>query len=93
MLKFLSCSAELITDKNCRNGAIENGGSGMTIFPNQISDVMYLYNRVQKLKPSTLLEQDSDSPRDTVSISEEARKKQVLSQAKSEVLERIRDAR
>ncbi len=67
----------------------------MTIFPNQISEVMHLYNRVAKMKPSTLLERESDSsgPKDMVSISEAAKKQQILSQAKSEVLERIRDAK
>lgn len=66
----------------------------MTIFPNQISEVMHLYNRVAKMKPSTLLERDSGSgPRDMVSISEEAKKRQILSQTKSEVLEKIRDAK
>ncbi|MBI5849287.1 MAG: hypothetical protein HZB31_15290 [Nitrospirae bacterium] len=67
----------------------------MTIFPNQISEVMHLYNRVAKMKPSTLLERESDGAgsKDMVSISEEAKKQQILSQAKSEVLERIRDAK
>ncbi|MBI5634134.1 MAG: hypothetical protein HZA15_11740 [Nitrospirae bacterium] len=67
----------------------------MTIFPNQIGEVLHLYNRVAKMKPSTLLEKESDGigPRDMVSISEEAKKQQILSQAKSEVLERIRDAK
>lgn len=67
----------------------------MTIFPNQIGEVMHLYNRVAKMKPSTLLERESEgvASRDMVSISEEAKKQQILSQAKSEVLERIRDAK
>jgi len=67
----------------------------MTIFPNQISEVMHLYNRVAKMKPSSLLERESEGsgPRDMVSISESAKKQQILSQAKSEVLERIRDAK
>ena len=67
----------------------------MTIFPNQIGEVMHLYNRVSKMKPSTLLATESDSrgSKDMVSISEEAKKQQIFSQAKSEVLERIRDAK
>lgn len=67
----------------------------MTIFPNQIGEVLHLYNRVAKMKPSTLLDRgnDSTSARDVVNISEEAKKQQILSQAKSEVLERIRDAK
>ena len=65
----------------------------MSIFPDQISDIMHLYNRVAKLKPSTLLDREGDAPKDFVNISEEAKKQQILSQAKSEVLERIRDAK
>lgn len=66
----------------------------MTIFPNQISEVIHLYSRVAKMKPSTLLERERDSsaPTDMVSISAEAKKQQIVSQAKSEVLERIRGA-
>ena len=54
---------------------------------------MHLYNRVAKLKPSTLLDREGDAPKDFVNISEEAKKKQILIQAKSEVLERIKDAK
>jgi hypothetical protein len=65
----------------------------MIIFPNQINDITHLYNRVAKLKPSTLLQKESDTPTDMVNISAEAKKTQILSQAKSEVLDRIRGAR
>jgi hypothetical protein len=65
----------------------------MTIFPHQISDVIQLYNRVSKLKPSTLLDREGDAPKDFVNISEEAKKQQILSQVKNDVLERIRDAK
>ena len=67
----------------------------MKIFPNQISEVMYLYNRVAKMKPSTLLKREDCrfETRDMVIILEEAKKQQILSQTKSEVLERIRDAK
>ncbi len=65
----------------------------MTILPFQVGEVMHLYNRVAKLKPSTLLERDRGEARDIVNISAEAKKQQVLLQAKDEVLERIRDIR
>ncbi|HXG31627.1 MAG TPA: hypothetical protein VNK81_08270 [Thermodesulfobacteriota bacterium] len=55
------------------------------------------YNRDSRLKPSTTPERESptlekrqDEPKDTVRISSEARKKLILEEAKSEVIERIR---
>jgi len=63
----------------------------MTVFSFQINEVVQLYNRVAKLKPSTILEKEHEGPQDMVSISAEGKKKQILAQAKSEVLERIRD--
>lgn len=65
----------------------------MTAFPFQINEVMHLYNRVSKLKPSTILEREQKEPQDVVSISAEGKKKQVLEQARTEVLERIRGAK
>lgn len=65
----------------------------MTVLPFQVNEVMSLYGRVSKLKPSNILEKEKEEPLDIVNISAEARKKQVLSQAKNEVLERIRDAK
>jgi len=65
----------------------------MTIFPHQIGDVMQLYNRVAKLKPSTLLEREDQAPGDVITISDEAKKQRVLAQAKTEVLARIRNAK
>jgi hypothetical protein len=65
----------------------------MTVFSFQINEVVQLYNRVAKLKPSTILEREHEEPQDIVTISAEGKKKQILAQAKSEVLERIRDAR
>jgi len=59
----------------------------MTVFPFQINEVMHLYNRLSKLKPSTILERDQVEPRDVVQISAEAKKRQVLDQARSEVIE------
>lgn len=65
----------------------------MTIFPFQINEVMHLYNRVSKLKPIALLEREQGEPQDVVNISAEAKKRQILEQARSEVLERIRETR
>lgn len=94
-LKFLKIASDKENWRTRERTSIEDGGRKMTIFPNQIGEVLHLYNRVSKMKPSTLLEKESDStgPRDMVSISEDAKKQQILSQAKSEVLERIRDAK
>jgi hypothetical protein len=69
------------------------GGMKMTILPFQINEVMHLYNRVSKLSPSTILDREKDEPQDIVNISPEAKKKQIIQQAKSEVLERVRDTR
>ena len=69
------------------------GGIILTTFPFQINEIMHLYNRVAKLKPSILLEKDQKEPHDIVNISAEARKKQIIGQAKTEVLERIRETK
>ncbi len=65
----------------------------MTIFPFQFNEVMQVYNRISKLKPSVLLEKGNEEPRDIVNISDDAKKRQMLEQARSEVLERIRDVK
>ncbi len=65
----------------------------MTVLPFQLDEVGKLYSRVSKIKPSTLLEREQNEPQDVVTISAEAKKKQILDQTKSEVLERIRDAK
>jgi len=65
----------------------------MTDFPFQINEVMHLYNRLSKLKPSAILEKDQIEPQDVVQISVEAKKRQVLDQARSEVMEQIRKTR
>ena len=62
----------------------------MTVFPFQINEVMHLYNRVSKLKPSTILEKEQGEPQDVVHISAEAKKRQILDQARTEVLDQIR---
>lgn len=62
----------------------------MTIFPFQINEVMHLYNRVSKLKPSAILEKDRLEPQDRVIISSEGKKLQITDHARKEVLDHIR---
>lgn len=64
----------------------------MTIFPFQINELMHLYSRVSKLKPSTILERDLVEPQDKVNISSEGKKRQIKDQARNDVLEQIRKA-
>lgn len=63
----------------------------MTVFPFQVNEVMRLYTRISKLKPSTILEKEPQESQDIVNISAEAKKRQILAEAKNEVLERIRE--
>ena len=65
----------------------------MTAFPFQVNEVMHVYNRLSKLRPSTILEKDQAEPQDVVQISTEAKKRQVLDQTRSEVMEQIRKTR
>lgn len=65
----------------------------MTVFPHQISEVSHLYNRLSKLRPSTILKKDETELQETVHISAEAKKRQVLVQARSEVMEQIKKTR
>lgn len=65
----------------------------MTIFPFQVSEANQIYARLAKLKPSTILEKEPNEPQDIVNISAEAKKRQVLEQARQEALERIRQAK
>jgi hypothetical protein len=66
----------------------------MTIALFQTNEVIQLYNRISKLKPSMILgKEEQQEPQDVVKISAEAKKKQILEQARSEVLERIRKPR
>lgn len=57
----------------------------MTVLPSQINEVMNVYNRISKVKPSRILERDPGGPRDAVHISDEAIKRQILDQAKPDV--------
>jgi len=65
----------------------------MTVFFFQTNEVMQLYNRLSKLKPSTILEKDPEEPQDVVNISAEGKKRQVLDQTRTEVLDHIRNTR
>ena len=65
----------------------------MTVTPFQIYEAMHLYNRLSKLKPSAILEKERGEPRDVVNVSAEAKKRQILDQARTEVLDHIRRAR
>mgnify|MGYP001627101996 CR=1 FL=1 len=65
----------------------------MTIYPFQLNEANIIYNRLAKLKPSTFLEKEMDEPQDIVSISTEAKRRQILEQAKAEALEKIKQER
>jgi hypothetical protein len=62
----------------------------MTVTPFQLNEAMHLYNRLSKLKPSAILEKEPSEPRDVVNVSAEAKKRQILDQARTEVLDQIR---
>ncbi len=59
----------------------------MTIFPFQLKEM------ISKLKPSMIIEKDEEGSKDAVNISAEAKKRQIFEQARSEVLERIRETK
>jgi len=61
--------------------------------PIQMNEMMPLYNRVAKLKPSSILEHEQGESLETVNTSTDAKKRQVLEQARTEVLDRIREDR
>ena len=65
----------------------------MAIFPYAANEAVHLYNRLSKLKPSTLLNREQNEPQDVVRISAEAKKRQILDQARTEVLAQIRNTR
>jgi hypothetical protein len=65
----------------------------MTVFPFQVNEVMHLYNRLSKLSPSVILDKEQSEPQDVVHISAEAKKRQILDQARTEVLDQIRNTR
>lgn len=57
----------------------------MTVYPFPVGEVLSLYNRMAKLKPSSALDRQQDEPEDVVRISVEAKKRQILDQAGNEV--------
>lgn len=66
----------------------------MTVAPFQTNEVFQLYARISKLKPSMILEKEEVAdPQDVVKISAEAKKKQIMDQARNEVLARIRETK
>ncbi|MDA8239459.1 MAG: hypothetical protein M0Z67_03700 [Nitrospiraceae bacterium] len=65
----------------------------MTLFQINIDNMLRLYNRFSKLKPSALMQEErseQSETRDIVNISSEGKKKQIMDQARKEVLERIK---
>jgi len=60
----------------------------MTIFPFPINEAAQVYNKASRLKPSAAPEKERGGPRDVVNISDEAKRRQALDQARSEVLDR-----
>lgn len=65
----------------------------MTIFPFQINEVVHLYNKVSKLKPSTILEKEQGEPKDIVKISAEGKERQLLDQTGTQAPDQIRKAK
>ncbi len=65
----------------------------MTVSPFDVNEVVQVYGKTSKLKPSSLLDGEQAEPQDIVNISTEGKKKQILEQARNEVLERFRSVR
>ena len=70
----------------------------MGILNSLTGEVVRIYNKDLRLKPSAALEKESITlekkqwePKDTVQISSEAKKKLIVEQAKNEIMERIRN--
>lgn len=64
----------------------------MTINPFQINGVANVYNKFLKQRINNLLESENkEEPKDTVSISAEAKKRSIIDQAKEEVLKTIKE--
>lgn len=63
----------------------------MTINPFSIQQAGSVYLKNLKLKPSQMLEKEGvEEPQDLVSISAEAKKKQLLAEVKNEVIEKAK---
>ena len=65
----------------------------MTAFPFQIDEIRQLFNRLSKIKPASLLEKEQIDPQGVISRATEAKKRRILDQTRSEVLEIIRKTR
>jgi hypothetical protein len=66
----------------------------MAILPLQTDEVVHLHNRLSKIKPSTILNnKEPGISKIIIDISAEGKKKQILDQAKTEVLEHIRQSK
>lgn len=66
----------------------------MTVNPFQINGVANVYNKFLKQRINNLLEKEQrEEPQDVVSISAEAKKKNIIEQAKEEVLKTIKESK
>lgn len=66
----------------------------MTMLPFQTNDVIQLHNRLSKIKLSTILNNREQSiSKDLIDISFEGKKRQILDQARTEVLQKIRHSK
>lgn len=66
----------------------------MTVNPFQINGVANVYNKFLKQRINNLFEKDSkEEPQDFVTISAEAKKRNIIDQAKDEVLKTIKESK
>jgi hypothetical protein len=65
-------------------------GYTMSTNPVNFHEVIRFYERVNKLKPTSLAERLRSNSQELINISAEAKKKLVLDQARNEVLEKIK---
>jgi hypothetical protein len=65
----------------------------MAILPFQTDGVIHLHNRLSKIKPSTILNNKEPGISNVVDISAEGKKRQILDQARTEVLKHIRQSK
>lgn len=63
----------------------------MAILSFLINEAVLLYKRAAKLKASAVLENEKDDLKESVSISTESKRNQVIEQTKTEVLQKIRN--
>jgi hypothetical protein len=62
----------------------------MSTIPIHFPEVIRFYERVNKLKPTSLSEQLRSGSQDSINISAEAKKRLVMDQARNEVLEKLK---